>query len=204
MGDVIKFTKGHKGETHMRNFDVSRMKQIENIVADKIKDIDFSESPYVDIVKLVEENGVEVMTAKMELDTTGRLIIDNANGIETPIIIVNTMFTNPENEDDVVFKKSRFVTAHEFGHYILHNQGNHQRVSEKRSSIHITELRELEAEYFARSILMPLDIFGGIYKMLIKLFGNDKEDLIIGTLSKMFKVTRNKIKERINDLQIVS
>lgn len=34
--------------------------------------------------------------------------------------MVNKVFDNPDNEEDVVFKKSRFITAHEYGHYILH------------------------------------------------------------------------------------
>lgn len=168
---------------------------IENKVNELIKDIKYDKVPYVDIVSIVEKDGFTVETHEMDIETTGCLFVDETpNVVPKRIIWVNKAFKNPDNEEDVVFKKSRFITAHEYGHFKLHHS-----MRAHRDTYHRTEQNELEADYFARSILMPLQYFNACYKLL-KEFSNGDELYTVDMLSRFFRVTRNKVKMRIKDL----
>ena len=174
-----------------------KMQKIEKHVEKILGDKDFSNSPYVDIVSIVEKEGFSVITSLMPIETTGCIFVEDDKNER--IIIVNKVFKNPDNEIDCVFKKSRFITAHEYGHYILHKQENKllaHRDSDKRD----TE-REIEADYFARSLLMPLQQFKA-YSNLLDKMGNDNE-FTVELLSRIFKVTRNKVKARLEDLVVL-
>ena len=167
--------------------------EIESFVDDLIKDIDFSKTPFVDIVSIVKKDGFVVEPHEMDVETTGCLFVDNENNNRS--IWVNTTFKNPDNDDDVVFKKSRFITAHEYGHYKLHNFS-----TAHRDTYHRTEPLELEADYFARSILMPLKYFNSCYNA-VKDFSKNDTNYVIDVLSTFFDVTKNKVSKRINDLE---
>lgn len=198
MGRIIKFTYVRKTRVNiMNNIDITtkRKKEIEEITKKLSSHIDFKKSPYVDIVSLVKKDGFDVIPERMDLDTTGCLFCNQEN--KQRIIVVNTIFKNPDNENDVIFKKSRFITAHEYGHYILHKEGRKQ-IFAHRDTYHRTEPKELEADYFARSILMPIDQFS-VYASVLNDMGNDK-NFTVEFLSKIFKVTRNKVMKRMEDL----
>lgn len=204
MAKIIKFRgfSTYKGEDRMSNIEKSRMLQIEEITSNILDGIDFEKTPYVDIVSLVEKDGFEVEPSEMDIDTTGCLLVSDDTRNRQRLILVNTTFKNPENESDVVFKKSRFITAHEYGHFILHKEDG-QPIYAHRDTYHRTEPIELEADYFARSILMPLEQFKSYYEILNQL-GNNDEKFTIGLLSKLFKVTKNKAKKRVEDLLVLN
>lgn len=158
----------------------------------------------VDIVRLVKSYDFAVQSAKMDKDTTGLLIVDDIDTVldtnKNKLIIVNTEFDNSNNDENVVLKKSRFITAHEYGHYILHkNEG--QPIYAHRDTTHRTEPEELEADYFARAILMPINTFGLYIKVMKDLNLYRDVEMCISILSKIFKVTKNKIVKRIKDLE---
>ena len=200
MGDIIVFNKFYKrkgGSDMCSEITVERKKEIETIVTELLKNVDFTKSPYVDIVKLVEGKGFSVETSDMDIETTGFLYADSENKIKR--ITVNKKFKNPDGEEDVIFKKSRFITAHEYGHYILHRKEG-QMVVLYRDTYHRSEPDELEADYFARSILMPLTQFQLFYEIAQEL-GKGDEEFVTNLLSLAFKVTRNKVNRRINDLK---
>lgn len=202
MGNIIKYMPTYKGDDKMLNIEKSRMLEIEDIVSKILSGINFSNSPYVDIVSLVEKDGFDVETSEMDIETTGCLLVSDEPKNRKRLILVNTNFKNPKNEPDVVFKKSRFITAHEYGHFILHKEDG-QPIYAHRDTYHRTEPIELEADYFARSVLMPLDQFKSYYKILNRLGEND-EKFTIEMLSKLFKVTRNKVQKRVEDLLILN
>lgn len=179
---------------YMEYIGKDRMWDIENKVKDIIKDIDFKVNPCIDITKLVKSDNFTVTPTLMDEETTGVLYVNGDNRM----ILVNKVFKNPDNEEDVVFKKSRFITAHEYGHYILHKEKG-KPIYAHRDTYHRTELIELEADYFARSILMPLDIFKKYYDILNNIGGNDRGFTTM-VLSKIFNVTRNKVNKRMEDL----
>ena len=193
MNNIITFDRccRRKGR-HGMVFDITveRKKEIEAKVNELLINVDFTESPYVDIVKLVESKGFKV-------ETSGILYADN----KIKRITVNKEFKNPDNEEDVVFKKSRFITAHEYGHYVLHYEEG-QAIVLHRDTDHRTEQEELEADYFARSILMPLARFKVYYEVAGEI-GKGDEEFIIKILSMAFKVTKNKVNKRIDDLKVL-
>lgn len=172
-----------------------RMLEIEEITSNLLKDVNFEKTPYVDIVSLVKKDGFIVEPKNMDSETTGMLFVHPKN---ERFIFVNTSFKNPDNESDVVFKKSRFITAHEYGHFILHKD-----LFAHRDTYHRTELKELEADYFARSILMPLTQFKMHYELLIQMSNNDKT-FIVDLLSRIYKVTKQKINKRLEDILVLA
>lgn len=212
MNNIIKFHGlTHKGgEQKMTEFEKSttsviekrKMLEIERKTADLLKGVDFEKSPYVDIVSLVKKDNFKVEPTPMDIETTGCLFVNEDENNPNRLITVNTFFKNPENESDVVFKKSRFITAHEYGHFILHQEQG-EPIYAHRDTYHRKEPNELEADYFARSILMPLNQFSTYYDILNEM-GNNDEPFTVEMLSKLFKVTKNKVKKRIGDLLVLS
>lgn len=207
MGNVINFygtVQKMKG-VDLMTLTKEKMVEIEEKVDGILQKVDLRKTPYVDIVSLVKKDGFEVRTEEMDIETTGCLFVNNLKGNKdetSRLIVVNTMFKNPDNEDDVVFKKSRFITAHEYGHFILHRKEG-QPIYAHRDTYHREDEEELEADYFARSILMPFAYFEVGYSFL-KDFSKDDEQFICDKLSEMFRVTKNKVKKRIGDLAILA
>ena len=185
------------GDT-MSKIEREKMIEIEKRVREITKELDFEKSLSVDIVSLVKKDGFQVKTKMMPIETTGVLLVNDNAERNKRIIIVNKQFTNPDNEDDVIFKKSRFITAHEYGHFLLHKSADKSlyahRDSDKRE-----EALELEADYFARSLLMPLPYFKTCVDILSEMAIDDKE-FSVAMLSKLFKVTRKKVRSRMEDL----
>lgn len=218
--NIIQFNFSQYGDGMLTK---ERKIQIENIVKNIISDYDFSESQTVDIVSLVKKDDFLVQSADLPLKTTGYLAVNDSapideNGEFHRLIVVNKRFKNPDNEDNVVFKKSRFITAHEYGHFKLHKPED-QPLYAHRDSDRRDDPQEQEADYFARSILMPADNFLECNKIIDKLLANIKllkmrnNDLIqnedlssykVELLSRMFKVTKDKVKRRLEDIDVLS
>ena len=206
MDNIINFKKKMQmnigGLYKMREIKKERMLEIEGTVSEILQGVDFSESPYVDIVHLVKKDGFTVNPTHMPIDTTGCIFVDEKLGKNGRTILVNTRFKNPDNESDVVFKKSRFITAHEYGHYKLHKKAGEPMYAH-RDTYHRTDKIELEADYFARSILMPLDQFKA-YQEVANDIGKNDEEFTVLTLSRIFNVTRNKTKKRMEDILVLN
>lgn len=212
MGSVYYFSiyRRKKGGVNMdmcnekASLSIERMNEIEEIVNKILLDnkIDFKKAPTVDIVSLVKKDGFKVKPTDMPIDTTGCLVVNGNGKNSEKFILVNKIFKNPDNETDVIFKKSRFITAHEYGHYVLKKQTDcplyAHRDSDKRD-----EPEEIEADYFARSILMPLNQFRKFYH-IVNMISNNNEEFVLYTLSKLFKVTSNKVRKRMEDLAVLS
>ena len=177
-----------------------RMLEIESLADNITEKLDFNKSPFVDITSLVKRDGFTVTPKLLDIDTTGILHVDE-NDITNPVrdIIVNTQFENPSGEEDVIFKKSRFITAHEFAHYKLHMPPGQAFYAHRDSSKRDT-MQEQEADFYARSLLMPRKEFSIYYNIATEIGNNDK-DFIVKSLSKLFGVTTKKIRERIEDLK---
>lgn len=197
----LKHQMATLGGDTMSEIKREKMIEIEKRVQEITKELDFERSLSVDIVSLVKKDGFQVKTKMMPIETTGVLLVNDNAERNKRVIIVNKQFTNPDDEDDVIFKKSRFITAHEYGHFLLHKSVDKSlyahRDSDKRE-----EVLELEADYFARSLLMPLSYFKTCVDILNEMATDDKE-FIDTMLSKLFKVTRKKVRARMADLQIL-
>lgn len=177
------------------------IEKITNDILDK-HNIDLSENPTIDIVSIVKREGFDVEPRQMPIETTGCLLVNDTMQNRERLIVVNKIFKNPSNEIDVVFKKSRFITAHEYGHYILHKSSGNPYYAHRDSDKRETK-EELEADYFSRALLMPLKSFSSYYDTLKSISDNDN-GFVIDMLSMLFKVTKNKINKRIEDLNILN
>lgn len=210
MGIVVNFKSYTKksfglqkrdGESFM---EIKKMLEIEEKVRKILAKVSKSllKSPYVDIVSIVQKDDFVVEPTLMNMETTGCIFINETKRHKSRLILVNKQFENPENEDDVVFKKSRFITAHEYGHYILHKNES-EFMFAHRDTYHRTEPKELEADYFARSILMPLNTFSDLYDYYNEESNGDME-YVVYRLSQLFQVTRNKVNKRIEDMRLLT
>lgn len=218
MNNIINICNIRKGEKHMdiketnelsiekmqeietNELSIEKMQEIETKVSDILNDFpNFNGA--IDIVKIVKKAGFNVETQDLDIGTTGCIFCDDTSPKKTKLILVNTEFSNPDNEKDVVFKKSRFITAHEFGHFILHKSLD-QPLYAHRDTEHRTDPEEIEADYFATAMLMPLQEFKTMYKFISDFSKND-EQFIIETLSRLFRVTRKKVKKRISDISLL-
>lgn len=163
--------------------------------------------PCVDISSIVKKDKFKIKFMDMPIDTTGCILVNDRKwGIKKErFIIVNENLSIPEDndEDDIIFKKRRFITAHEFGHYILHKPQNEPLYAHRKSNNENRLNEEIEAEYFARCLLMPERSFISFYEGL-NLFGNDDEEYTITMLSNLFKVSKNKVRIRLEELLDIS
>lgn len=201
---VIEFSRGKpKRRKYNMALTEKRKKQIEEQVQEVIRTCKFTKLPTVDISSLIEKDGFKIKTELMPIHTTGILFVDESDE-DNPIreITVNEIFTNPNEEEDIIYKKSRFISAHEYGHYILHGKTGilSQPIYIHRDSDTREEEIELEADYFARAILMPALPFKECYNIAKRITGNDII-LMLDILSKAFGVTQKKVSVRIKDMQ---
>lgn len=200
----------------MKDINRERKIEIEEIVSQITANLDLSISPSVDIVSLVKSDGFLVQTANLPLNITGYLIVNENEFIDNKnthrLIMVNKTFKNPNNEENVILKKSRFITAHEYGHFILHKKPD-ELLYAHRDSDNRDSPEELESDYFARSILMPaknflesVTIIDNSIEYIIKKnakFKNMCYNLKIELLSNYFKVTKAKVQKRMEDIDII-
>lgn len=170
-----------------------RKKEIETIV-DKIISEHQLGRPGFDLVAfLTEEEQFKVGMRKLDKDTTGILLVNEQKSISDTnahrLIVINSRL----GEEPNFYERRRFIAAHEYGHFILHYDGNeifaHRDYSEKE------EPAEEEADYFARCLLMPRRLV----KIAIELWGIedapiDEKALV---LSETFKVTKKKARQRL-------
>lgn len=208
---IISFTnlkkmrkKNMPSTKEYKDIDIKRKFKIEKKVEDILKRNGcFKESTYpIDIVSLVKNDGFVIQTSEMDIQTTGLLIVNDNEyvmGTRTHrLIVVNKILTNENKDENYILKKSRFITAHEYGHFILHKKEN-EAIYAHRDSWNSDSPKEIEADYFARSILMPHKIFRTFYEVAQETCEND-ENMIQYLLATIFKTTMDKTRKRINDL----
>ncbi len=207
-GKMFKNTDKLGSDTDIKDVSTEKKCEIEEKVSEILKENGFTtnlkrHNPTIDIVTLVRNHGFAVQSVHMDKDTTGILIVKDGKTVldtgKDKLIAVNADFDNPDNDEDVIFKKSRFITAHEYGHYVLHKKEGIPMYAH-RDTAHRTDPIELEADYFARAILMPLKIFSIYVKAIDNIAPSMKEDERISILSKSFKTTKNKVAKRIKDI----
>lgn len=90
------------------------------------------------------------------------------------------------------------MTAHEYGHYMLHKTSDMPLYVHRDGDKQNNE-KELEADYFARALLMPSKPFHAFYKAAYKMSNGD-DSFTKDLLSLIFKVTKNEVNKRLEDL----
>lgn len=142
----------------------------------------------------------EIIEVPLSDETTGMIIVDDNNllafkNFKTNRIIVTT---SKLNQFVNYFQKRRFIIAHEFGHFILHKKKQQIQFA-KRDTEHFNTKEEQQAEYFARSFLMPEDKVKEIILSINDSSVNEKVDEI----KKVFNVTENKARYRLQELSLI-
>lgn len=212
MGNIISFAEMYKRKGGIcMGLERQRQKEIEVKVSELLRGKKLDGNQYVDIVACVKSDGFLVQSADLGSKVTGYLAVNDNEPVEkgyNRLIVVNEKFDNPDREDEVILKKSRFIIAHEYGHYILHKPED-QPIYARRDTIHTKELKEQEADYFARSILMPAKPFLKITEIMEDLreetgMSDEKfRELSLHVLGTHFKVTRNKVRKRLGDIELL-
>lgn len=217
MGNIIKFSSYYrkKGRMLMKDIENTRKAEIERRVDEILVQSGVKHLSAVDIVPLVRSHNFLVQTADLPLDTTGYLVVNDKEPVDEDkqyhrLIVVNNKFQNSSSEENIVLKKSRFITAHEFGHFILHKQANEPLYAHRDSGARENQ-KELEADYFARSILMPrktLLALNGMVDEATKadetMTEEEKKEFKVHYFSSFFKVTKNKAQKRIGDIEVLA
>lgn len=141
-----------------------------------------------------------ILEVPLEDDTTGYILVDEKNLLNFTNFITHRLIVTNESLFKYInyLQKRRFIIAHEFGHYILHKH-NSQIQFAKRDTEHFNTKEEQEAEYFARSLLMPKsEVFQSI---------NTIESLSIAqkveVIKETFNVTENKARYRLQELGLI-
>ena len=172
-----------------------RKKEIEGIVDRIISEHQLGRPGFDLVAFLTKEEQFKVGMRKLDKDTTGLLLVNEKKSISDTdahrLIVINSRL----GEEPNFYERRRFIAAHEYAHFILHNDGNeifaHRDYSEKE------ELLEEESDYFARCLLMPRHLV----KNVIELWGIEDAsiDEKASILSEIFKVTKKKTRQRLTE-----
>lgn len=149
----------------------------------------------IDVIKFGHDSDFLMLQMRLSEHITGMLLVDDTRPLldtgRHNVILVNS------NLDEA---QKRHVIAHELGHYYLeYKKGQrNQLVYEERDREHLDDLREMNAERFARSLLMPYEKFK---KSCLEKMNNHKVfDQLVSEISDEFWVTSKKVKDRLKDL----
>ena len=168
------------------------MRRIEEIVSNN-KEL---EEPAFDIVKFLKEKESFAIASKpMADDTTGMLFVDDEEYISDTdthrLIVINSLLKEQPN----FVQRRRFIIAHEYAHYILHKHNTKQYAHRDTSQKDTNE--EIEADFFARSLLMPQKVINIILDLsFVKELSTENR---IALIARFFNVTKKKAKQRLEE-----
>jgi Zn-dependent peptidase ImmA (M78 family) len=144
---------------------------------------------HVDVEGVARTLGLAVVRMALGDDISGMLV---TKGGKTTICIAKDQHSN----------RQRFTIAHEIGHHRLRHlfAGEHVHVDRvimrNARSSEGTDLREIEANQFAASLLMPEEM---VHHHLHALKSHYVED-VVRQLAKQFKVSEQAMAFRLSDL----
>lgn len=143
----------------------------------------------VDVMALIEAEGIHLVIDEMDDDHSGFLLVENG---------VATIAINEDHHPN----RQRFTAAHELGHYILHSEGRDRFFVDKayyrgKTASEGTDSTEIEANRFAASLLMP--------EALVRERAQRVEltDVEIYRLSSLFQVSEQAMTLRLMNLNLI-
>jgi Zn-dependent peptidase ImmA (M78 family) len=150
--------------------------------------------PPVPVDKIAERLGLELMLMELDADMSGALI--RSDDGETVMIAVN------ETHSRV---RRRFTVAHEIAHYVLGHLTDEPHIDREFTAIHRNEVssqatdpREIKANTFAASLLMPEDF---LLKDFVKSGGFD--GLALSQMALRYQVSEQALKYRLANLGLL-
>lgn len=129
----------------------------------------------IDINFILDKLNINVSETNLDSNAIGKITIEQSNA---EIVL---------NKKELNICKKRFTLAHELGHWHLYHLENKTDLVTEYSNHKQTSIKEIYANRFATSILVPRRIFKNILQ--------STRD--IPTLAQVFQVPENAIKYRI-------
>ena len=150
----------------------------------------------VDIANVAKQLGFLVGNAKLGQEEDGFIIVDEGR---SSILGFNTDKLIGVNSERTIDWK-RFIIAHELGHYILH----FKEKNFKGLYVHLDSKNECldaedSADYFATSLLMPMNSFVENYNRLQEAKLPYEEILLV--LASRFCVNKTLVEVRIQEIE---
>ncbi len=162
----------------------ARYGRIDRIVLDLLSETGCDEPPVL-VERMIRAKGITIRKGHLDDDVSGLLVRHG----DTATIGVNAS----QNA-----LRQRFTLAHEFGHFLLHegivehvDHGYRVNYRDSESAL-ARDVEEIEANYFAASLLMPvalLDANDAVHAI-------DNDDLV-RDLAKRFQVSRHAMSLRL-------
>lgn len=140
---------------------IKRKKEIEQLTMDLLSEYGITENPGAHLAEICEGEGIDLVPYDdWDVQTCGRIIQKD----EQYIIFYNAKHTK---------EMQAFTIAHELGHYFLHHLDDEepeiicldrdfQRIEVERNA------REVEANFFASCLLLPLDLVVPLFEKVLK------------------------------------
>lgn len=175
-----------------------RKKQIEEKVNGIISEYGLTKPGFNLIGFLTQQQGFKVGIQDLDNDTTGMLLVNEKESITDTgcnrLIVINSSL----ERDPEYLQKRRFITAHEYGHYVLHKSSN--EIYAHRDTASKNALLEKEADYFARCLLMPEKLVQEIYAIWDLDNASDEERIAV--IARVFNVSQKKAKLRLSEVSV--
>jgi Zn-dependent peptidase ImmA (M78 family) len=156
------------------------------------------QGPPVPVKQIAVAEKVHVMESAISGDVSGALM--RLNGVAMIAVNINH---HPNRQ--------RFTIGHELAHYCLDHKGENEHLDwqftvlrrDQRSS-EATDAHEMEANFFAASLLMPKEFVRRDVSQLTRFNGEvDLRDDDIKSLARQYEVSETAMRYRLNSLGLV-
>lgn len=197
----IRFYRMHKGFSDLPANRRSEIQQEAQNVLLQYEQI-YSKTDAIDIIRfltegLQNENRFKVQIAKLPVGTTG-IVLANRDSFIRNTNVHNLITINSCLELEPNFRqRARMIIAHEYGHVRLHFLNGREPHFAHRDMEHRFDNDEMEAEYFARCLLMPERGVQQYLNLLKKNVGTASDQQNAELISRAFDVTMQKAYDRL-------
>lgn len=173
------------------------LKQIEDTATGLLEKLSLNYAP-VPIKNIIKKLDIGLKPDELGEEISGLLVIEN-----------NRAVIGYNSEESIV--RQRFTMAHEIGHFVLHCDKNAKNqlfvdsiMYRKNFSSESEKRREMQANTFAASLLMPRKLVVTNFDELVETGGNLTDEDIIYELSSLFKVSSIAMTYRLINLNLLS
>lgn len=155
--------------------------------------------PPIPVDLIARSEGLQVIETPMKSDVSGALILtEGLSGIAV----------NNEHHPN----RRRFTIAHELGHYLLKHEGKDNHIDWQFTVIRrdgvsseASDSQEMEANFFAASLLMPKEMIRADFQSRFGFIGEIRaDDSDIQELARKYQVSEAAFKYRLMNLGFLS
>lgn len=136
----------------------------------------------IDLERIANLNGINLKYVELPNDVCGEIIV---NATQAPLILINALHPTTHQ---------RFTLAHELGHFFLEHGSRHRKDTNQSFNLSGNPI-EVQANYFAASLLMPTEF--------INFAINEVKIYSISKLAQEFRVSVSAMTYRLKGLGII-